>query len=71
MGIEKHTAPIRYRHSKIRESMNPKEIKIESKTWWVKPIEMLVQNWALIEENSKNKFTAYFFHDRGTTKGGG
>ena len=51
--------------------MNPKEIKIESKTWWVKPIEMLVQNWALIEENSKNKFTAYFFHDRGTTKGGG
>jgi hypothetical protein len=49
--------------------MNPKEMKIVSKTWWVKPIEMLVHNWALIEENSKNKFTIYFFHDRGTTKG--
>jgi hypothetical protein len=51
--------------------MNPKEMKIFSKAWWVKPIEMLVHNWALIEENSKNKFTIYFFHDRGTTKGGG
>jgi len=50
--------------------MIPKEIKIGSKTWWVKPIEMLVHNWALIEENSKNKCTIYFFHDRGTTKGG-
>lgn len=51
--------------------MNLKEIKIVSKTWWVKPIEMLVHNWALIEKKSKNKFTIYFFHDRGTTKGGG
>ena len=51
--------------------MNPKKIKISSKTWWVKPIEMLVHNWALIEEDSKNNFTVYFFHDRGTTKGGG
>ena len=33
--------------------MNPKEIKIGNKEWWVKPIEMLVHNWALIEENSK------------------
>jgi hypothetical protein len=41
--------------------MNPKEIKIVSKTWWVKPIEMLVHNWALIEEDSKYKFTVYFF----------
>ncbi len=51
--------------------MIPKEIKINNKNWWVKPIEMLVHNWALIDKGPKNKFTIYFFHDRGTTKGGG
>lgn len=51
--------------------MNPKELKIASRTWWVKPIDMLVHNWALIEDISDHRFTVYFFHDRGTTIGGG
>ena len=51
--------------------MNPKEKRISSTDWWVKPIEMLVHNWALIEEDSKSNFIVYFFHDSGTTKGGG
>jgi len=51
----------------------PPVIKISKLDWWVKPVEMLVHNWALIEESQTGTgtVTVYFFHDKGKTKGGG
>jgi len=49
--------------------MEPPEFFISSPKWWFKPIEMLCQNWALIEESKSNsKVTVYFFHDLGALK---
>jgi hypothetical protein len=45
----------------------PPLFPISSNDWWVKVLEMLQHNWALIEERN-GKFTVYFFHDEGTTK---
>jgi hypothetical protein len=44
---------------------------IATRDWWVKPIGMLVHNWALIEERSPGTATIYFFHDEGSIRGGG
>ena len=46
----------------------PPLFPITSNDWWVKVLEMLQHNWALIEERN-GKFTVYFFHDLGATKG--
>ena len=51
--------------------MSPKTLNFDNRDWWVKPIEMLVHNWALIEETSRGTVTVYFFHDEGAVKGGG
>ena len=51
--------------------MLPKTLKLDNRDWWVKPIEMLVHNWALIEETFCGTVTIYFFHDAGAVKGGG
>ena len=51
--------------------MSPAILNIAIRDWWVKPIEMLVHNWALIEESSPGTITVYFFHDEGSVKGGG
>lgn len=51
---------------------SPKEFKITSTEWWYKPLEMLSQNWALVEVNSKTKaVTVYFFYDEGLILGNG
>ena len=34
--------------------MNPKEIIISNKSWWVKPIELLVHNWAVNQYPGKH-----------------
>ena len=39
------------------------ELPIESADWWVKPIEMLCHNWALIGPDKNGCVTVYFFHD--------
>lgn len=49
----------------------PKIMPIASTDWWVKPIGMLVHNWALIEATNSNEAVVYFFHDQGKAKGGG
>ena len=49
----------------------PSVFHIITRDWWVKPIGMLVHNWALIEENPRGTVTVYFFHDEGSVKGGG
>jgi len=49
----------------------PPLFEIKATAWWVKPIEMLVHNWALIEQTPENKAIIYFFHDQGKTKGDG
>jgi len=43
------------------------ELLIESDDWWIKPIEMLCHNWALIGPNKNDCVTVYFFHDAATT----
>jgi len=40
-----------------------KEHHIESRDFWVKIIEMLQQNWALIENNVDQTVTVYFITD--------
>jgi hypothetical protein len=49
----------------------PKEFKINGTEWWVKPLDMMVHNWAFIENQASGKAVVYFFHDQGKTKGGG
>ena len=49
----------------------PKEFKIKSNEWWVKPLDMMVHNWALVEKQASGEAVVYFFHDQGKTKGGG
>ena len=49
----------------------PKQFKINSTEWWVKPLEMMVHNWALVENQATGETVIYFFHDQGKTKGGG
>jgi hypothetical protein len=39
-------------------------VPIESRDFWVKVVEMLQQNWALIEPKG-SKVTIYFLHDLG------
>lgn len=39
------------------------EIDIKSRDYWVKVIEMLQQNWAVIEENPDKSVTVYFITD--------
>lgn len=48
----------------------PKEFKIDNTEWWVKPLDMMVHNWALVENQASGKAAVYFFHDQGKTKGG-
>ncbi len=48
----------------------PPVFEIASRDWWVKPVGMLVHNWALIDRNNNGNATVYFFHDRGVTKNG-
>ena len=55
---------------KVNYMKPPKQFKINSTEWWVKPVDMLCHNWALIESYSIGVSTVYFFHDQGTTKGG-
>ena len=43
------------------------ELQIESAHWWVKPIEMLCHNWALIGPDKNGCVTVYFFHDAAPT----
>jgi hypothetical protein len=50
---------------------HPKEFKIKSNEWWIKPLEMMVHNWALVENQATGEAVVYFFHDQGKTKGGG
>jgi len=38
-------------------------IKIRSRDYWVKIVEMLQQNWAVVEEQSDGKITVYFITD--------
>lgn len=47
----------------------PPVMTIKSRSWWVKPLEMISHNWALIEENQDESATVYFFHDLGIPKG--
>lgn len=51
--------------------ISPAIFHISTRDWWVKPIGMLVHNWALIEESSPGTVTVYFFHDEGSVKGDG
>jgi hypothetical protein len=44
---------------------------VATRDWWVKPIGMLVHNWALVEQLNSRAVTVYFFHDAGTVRGGG
>ena len=53
-------------HSEFDPS-GPPLLPIISHDWWVKVLEMLQHNWALIEELD-GKYIVYFFHDLGTTK---
>ena len=46
----------------------PPVFEIGSRDWWFKPVEMLVHNWALIENNPNGTATVYFFHDQGLAK---
>ena len=39
-------------------------MSIQSRDFWVKVVDMLQQNWALIEPEG-SKVTIYFFHDLG------
>ena len=39
------------------------EVKITSREYWFKVVEMLQQNWALIEFLSDNEWIIYFFGD--------
>ena len=48
----------------------PKEFKIDSTEWWVKPLDMMVHNWALVENQASGKAAVYFINDQGKTKGG-
>jgi hypothetical protein len=52
----------------VYDSSGPAVFLITSKEWWVKPVGMLVHNWALIEKNTDGTAIAYFFHDLGRTK---
>jgi len=56
---------------KVNYMKPPKQFKINSTDWWVKPLEMMVHNWALVENQATGKAIIYFFHDQGKTKGGG
>lgn len=40
--------------------MDQEEISIQSQDYWVKIVEMLQQNWALIEETEDDKVVVYF-----------
>ena len=53
----------------MQEQNSPPIFEIKSRDWWVKPVGMLVHNWALIEENLDSTVIVYFFHDLGITKG--
>lgn len=41
----------------------PAEIEIPSRDYWVKIVEFLQQNWALIAPGSNAGVTVYFLHD--------
>lgn len=41
-------------------------IAVDATEWWVKPLAMLQNNWALIEVTVTNTIV-YFFHDGGST----
>ncbi len=44
--------------------MNEETIEITSREYWFKVVEMLQQNWALLEPNKeKSGITLYFIHD--------
>lgn len=38
-------------------------VEIVSRDYWVKIVEMLQQNWALIDESAKSRCTVFFLHD--------
>lgn len=41
------------------------EVQIESRDFWVKVVDMLQQNWALVDDIPERKeATAYFIHDQ-------
>jgi hypothetical protein len=37
---------------KVNYMQPPKEFRINSTEWWVKPLEMMVHNWALVENQA-------------------
>ena len=39
------------------------EVKIQSREYWYKVVDFLQHNWALIDDNSDNTVTVYFFGD--------
>ncbi len=43
--------------------MSEADVKIHSRDYWVKVVEMLQQNWALIDQESHGKAVVYFVHD--------
>ena len=49
--------------------MSKEVIKIQSRDYWIKIVEMLQHNWALIEENSDQSVTVYFITDASTVFG--
>ena len=47
-------------------SFNTKiEVQITSRDYWVKVVEFLQQNWALVDPNNEGGFTVYFLSDVG------
>jgi hypothetical protein len=52
----------------LRKALDPARmsdaVPIQSRDFWVKVVEMLQQNWALIEPKG-NQVTVYFLHDLG------
>ncbi len=52
-------------------SISPPGFSISGRDWWVKVLGMLQHNWALVAVHPDGTATAYFFHDRGVTQGGG
>ena len=56
---------------KVNYMQPPKEFKINSTEWWVKPLEMMLHNWALVENQATGEAVVYFFNVQGKSKGGG
>ena len=43
--------------------MKEEPVEIQSRDFWFKIVEMLQQNWALIEDDPEGAVTVYFIHD--------